>query len=228
VRVITALVILGGFLAAATRAPASNFGGHYINSSCCLMYGTRADIATPAADFTLAFATFGVVRVSSETPSALIQTGFGQTNGISIDGQCSNTHLQIYWEYLLPNVLPGVCSFIGSPGYGTVHKYSTFRASSMNTMWDAAVDGVVKVAVDLRFSTSEDSVSGGEIAGTGATASGHLYGCYGCNGNLAWQRATAPASAAWTTIQSSNPLNDDGRWTIGTTPSPFSVSHPYP
>jgi hypothetical protein len=123
---------------------------------------------------------------------------------------------------------PGVCSFIGSPGYGAVHKYSTFRASSTSTTWDAAVDGVVKVAVDLQFTSSQDSVSGGEINGTGATDSGHLYGCYGCSGNLAWQRATAPASASWTTIQSSNPLNDDGRWTIGTTPSPFSVSHPYP
>jgi hypothetical protein len=192
------------------------------------MYGTRADIGTPSSDFTLAFGTFGLMRVASESTNALMQTGFAQTNSWKLDGSCSTSTLKSYYEYLLPNVLPGICGFVGTPGYGVAHKYSSFRASSSSTVWDGAVDGVVKASVDLGFSTSTASVAGGEINGDGTTNSGHLYGCYGCSGNLAWQRATAPGGASWFTIQMSNPLNDDGRWTIGTTPSPFTISHPFP
>ena len=193
------------------------------------MYGTRADIGTPALDFTLGFGTFGLMRVSSDSASggALMQTGFAQTNGWSLDGSCSSTTLKIFYEYVLPNILPGICGFLSSPGYGVAHKYSSFRSTS-GTVWNGAVDGVVKASADLSFSVSSSSESGGEINGTGANNTGHLYGCYGCNGNLAWQRATAPGAASWYTIQSSYPFNDDGRWTIGATPSPFTISHPYP
>jgi hypothetical protein len=156
------------------------------------------------------------------------QTGYLQTNGILIDNSCSNdSHIQNFYEIIFPNGLHN-CGFVGNPGYGVANKYSTFRRCSCDTYWDGAVNGVVKVLGDLQFNYSTFSVAGGEINGAGNTSSGHVYGCYGCNGNLAWQRATAPASASWFTIQASNPLNDDGRWTIGPGASPFTVSHPYP
>jgi hypothetical protein len=209
-------------------ADCNNFGGHDVTSSCCFMYGTRAAIGTPASDFTLAPATFGLMRVSSSSSNSLIQAGFGQTLGIALDNSCSSTTLKHFTEVVWPGILPGICSWHGSPGYGVAYKYSTFKENSSNTWWDAAIDGVVKDRGDLKFQTSTESLAGGEIGGTGAQTSGHLYGCYGCNGNLAWQRATLPAAQSWFTIQSSNPLNGDGRWTIGLGASPFTISHPYP
>ena len=203
-----------------TAAPAfgNNFGGHYL----------RADIGSPATDFTLAFATFGVMRVTSESSYSLIQTGYGQTNSFALDNSCSSSTIKNYFEVLLPNIFPGICGWVGNPGYGIANKYSTFKDNSSDTYWDGAVNGVVKAHYDLQFSTSATSASGGEIGGSGNQNSGHLYGCYGCNGNLAWQRATLPGSASWFTIQASNPLNSDGRWTIGPGASPFTISHPYP
>jgi hypothetical protein len=217
------------FAVAVTAGPASanNLGGHYVDSSCCTMYGTRADIGSPASDFTLGIATFGVMRVSSEGLSSLIQTGYGQTNGAAIDNSCSSSTLKNYYEIIYPNVFPGLCSWVGTPGYGVANKYSTFRETAATT-WDAAVNGVVKARADLQFSASTYSNAGGEIGGDGNQSSGHLYGCYGCNGNLAWQRATTINGGSWVTIQSSNPLNGDSRWTIGPGASPFTISHPYP
>jgi hypothetical protein len=215
-------------LGVASPAAGSNFGGHYLDSSCCFMYGTRADIGSPASDFTLAPFTIGVVRVSSESSFSLAQTGFGQTNGQAIDNSCSSSTLKNYYEIILPNILPGICGWVGTTGYGVANKYSSFKDNSSDTWWDVAVNGVVKQRADLKFQTATRSVASGEITGSGNQSSGHLYGCYGCNGNLAWQRATLPASQSWFTIQSSNPLNDDGRWTIGPGGSPFTISHPYP
>jgi hypothetical protein len=192
------------------------------------MYGSRADIGSPASDFTLGFATFGVMRVTSESTFSAVQVGYGQTNGVAIDNSCSSSTIKNYYELLLPNILPGICAWVGNPGYGVANKYSTFKENSSDTWWDGAINGVVKARGDLQFQTSTNSVSGGEIGGGGNQSTGHLYGCYGCNGNLAWQRATLPASASWFTIQASNPLNGDGRWTIGPGASPFTISHPYP
>jgi hypothetical protein len=205
-----------------------NFGGHRVSETCCLMYGTRADIGSPATDFTLSLGTFGAMRVVSEGVVALIQTGYLQTNGFSVGNNCTNgSHIQNFYEVIFANGLE-ICGFVGFPGYGVANKYSTYRRNSTDTIWNAAVNGVTKASGDLQMSHSTRSVSGGEINGSGNTNSGHLYGCYGCNGNLAWQRATAPASASWFTIQSSDPLNDDTRWTIGPGASPFTISHPYP
>jgi hypothetical protein len=213
--------------AIARPAEGNNFGGHYVNASCCSMYGSRADIATPASDFTLGFGTFGVMRVTSEGSSSAVQVGFGQTNGVAIDNNCSSSTLKNYYEIILNTGVP-VCGWVGTPGYGVANKYSTFKTNSSDTYWSGAVNGVVKVSGDLGFQISTNSVAGGEIGGFGNQNSGHLYGCYGCNGNLAWQRATLPASQSWFTIQASNPLNSDGRWTIGPGASPFTISHPYP
>lgn len=208
-------------------ASANNFGGHYVSSSCCFMYGSRADIATPASNFTLQPGTFGVMRVTSESTPKIIQAGYGQTNGAVLTNGCgANSTLKNYVE-VIDKFGVASCSWVGVPGYGVANKYSTFKENSSDTWWDAAVNGVVKTSGDLGFQTSGLSVAGGEL-GPGTVTSGHLYGCYGCNGNLAWQRATLPASQSWVTIQSSNPLNDDTRWTIGPGASPFTISHPYP
>jgi hypothetical protein len=217
----------------ASPAFGNNLGGHYVDASCCTMYGTRADIGSPATDFTLSFQTFGVMRVSSEGSvlsdgtQPLIQTGYGQTNGQAIDNTCSSSTIKNYYEIIFPHLFVGECNWVGNPGYGVANKYSTYRETNATT-WDAAVNGVFKARADLGFTASSMSVAGGEIAGPGNQSSGHLYGCYGCNGNLAWQRATSINAGSWFTIQASNPLNGDGRWTIGPGASPFTISHPYP
>src|SRR5919201_534424 len=137
-----------------TAAPAfgNNFGGHYLDASCCYMYGSRADIGSPATDFTLAFATFGVMRVTSESSYSLIQTGYGQTNSFALDNSCSSSTIKNYFEVLLPNIFPGICGWVGNPGYGIANKYSTFKDNSSDTYWDGAVNGVGKAHYDLQFS----------------------------------------------------------------------------
>lgn len=208
-------------------ASANNFGGHTVSSSCCFIYGSRADIGTPASNFTLALGTFGVMRVTSEGSPGLVQAGYGQTNGAVLTNGCdANSTLKNYVETISKFGLAS-CSWVGVPGYGVANKYSAFKDNSSDTWWDAAVNGVVKTSEDLGFQTAPLIVAGGEL-GSGNVTTGHLYGCYGCNGNLAWQRATLPASQSWVTIQSSNPLNGDTRWTIGPGASPFTISHPYP
>lgn len=225
-----AFAILGAI--AGLLAPvgiAANFGGHTVNSGCCAMYGSRADIGVPCCDFTLPFAVAGAVRVSSEHGGSLIQVGFAQTNSISTGNCGSSPSLSNYYEIITVTGFES-CLYLGGPGYGTVHRYSTYRSTttSSTTTWKAAIDGVTQATFDLGFDVAWLTVASGELTGTGNTGSGHVYGCYGCNGNLGWQRATAPGGSQWYTVQQSNPLNDDTRWTIGTTPSPFAVSHPYP
>lgn len=196
------------------------------------MYGSRSDIGVPCCDFTPSLATFDLMRVSSESAddSALIQIGFGQTNGQAL-GNCGfASALTNYYEWFTGGGINEHCLWMNAPGYGTRHLYSTFRSTTTpsTTTWKAGIDSTTKVTADLGFSIAGLTVSGGEINGSGNQSSGHLYGCYGCNGGIPWQRATAPGGTQWFTIQQSNPLNDDGRWTIGTTPSPFTISHPYP
>jgi hypothetical protein len=157
-------------------ASANVFGGHYVSSSCCFMYGSPADIATPASNFTLAPGTFGVMRVTSESTTTLIQAGYGQTNGAVLTNGCSaNSTLKNYYETINKFGLAN-CGWVGVPGYGVANKYSTFKANSSDTWWNAAVNGVVKTTDDLGFQTSTHTVAGGEL-GPGYVNTGHLYGC---------------------------------------------------
>jgi hypothetical protein len=64
---------------------------------------------------------------------------------------------------------------------------------------------------DLGFSTAAYVLAGGEIVGP-FTTEGYVYGCYGCSGYLAWQRATAAGGCDWYTIQQAYARQDDANW----------------
>lgn len=152
-RAFGALIAVAVVAVFTASAGASNFGGHYLNSGCCSMYGSRADIGLPCCDFTPSLATFALMRVSSESAdeSALIQIGFGQTAGQAL-GNCGfASSLTNYYEWFTGGGVNEHCLWMNAPGYGTRHLYSTFRSTTTpsTTTWKAGIDSTTKVTADL-------------------------------------------------------------------------------
>jgi hypothetical protein len=153
------------------------------------------------------------------------------------------TQLTDYVEYKYlstsNNIDDYVCrelDVIGSSG--TNHKYTVahvYDPYANQGTWDAFLDGVLQVQADVGFGSATYAHVGGEFnADTYGpfTPKGQSSACYGCAGGQPLERATRafgdPGGEGWTTVMNMFTRNTDGHWSIGSAPTPFTISHPYP
>jgi hypothetical protein len=118
------------------------------------------------------------------------------------------------------------CAWLGPTSWGGAEDYSTYRSNTTPslTTWKAATNQLTVLTKDLGVSSMDLVKGGGEF--NGLPNIGTAYGCYGCNGLMAFQRATAPGGSNWYTIQGGTVQNTDFCWRVSAVPSPFYVNHP--
>jgi hypothetical protein len=209
---------------ATDRAGAINLGHRYVTSACCVLRGTRAHIKSPAWNIhTSPTGGLALMRVVAQN-GGLVQTGFGTAPIVSFDMCGSRATNTVFWEY---SFYPGngyTCNWLGTFGATpTNKKYAVVRTDTCSTCWYVFVDGSLQVTTPaLGFSTAFEVYAGGEF---NAINDGASYGCYGCDGQTPWQRTSDVYPGTWTTIQSANAKNNDGLWSLGNPPSPFTISH---
>ncbi len=239
------LIAIALTLAAASGAQGgNNFGARFVTSSCCTLYGDRSDIRLPSTQFVFPpSGGFALMRVAADRPEGIwpggsaIQVGYAARNANQQFSGCDLAHGTVitgFSETLLPFYGSPLCSWYGANTLLTTHKYSVNKYSG--DQWITFIDGSLKDSENMCASScasypwdccSDRVLAGGEIA-VGPSAVAQVYGCYGCDGNLAWQRATAPSGNGWFTIQQANPINTDGQWLVQAPPSPLAFYHGYP
>lgn len=178
--------------------------------------GTRANLTGTATNNSagLVFASVGEQNgPPTGSPTAGLQVGeLKETSGYSSD--CGTSSIGIAVEYVISSSYS--CDmFFGS--FGSDHRFAAVRVSSG---WQAYEDGTV---IDGPFSlgyTGGYTVARGEAywASTGP----NFNFTWGPSGETAWQYSTDGGSS-YTTVSSASSSNDGG-WTIGSPPSPFTIS----
>ncbi len=230
---LVSVVAVMAFVDASSASAQANFGGKNLDASCCDHRGVRSGIQAPGGNFSLSSGMLGVFRVAAEgfagNYGGIIQTGFGQTNDATFDECGSRTTLTHYWEYQVAQEGAAYhCAWLdGTPlVYNGTKLYSVYRRSQRytgnTTTWQANIDGVQKLSVDVNFDSALLISASGELSGGG---SGSLSACYACAGSNPWQRTPSAGSIGWTTIMQAQNINTDGLWSIGNLPGPFNVSH---
>lgn len=211
----------------ATAGP-PNFGYRYVTNACCELRGTRAQIKSPNYNLKTTPAGYlAIMRVIAQGNDALIQTGFGTAPQQSFGACGTRSANTVFWEQKISGG-GYTCQWLGTFGATpTNKKYSVVRSSNCSTCWCVFVDGSLQYSSGaLGFSAAYQVYAGGEFnAGPPGTPGGTAYGCYGCDGQTPWQRTSQVYGGTWTIVQSANAVNTDGQWSVGSPPSPFSISH---
>jgi hypothetical protein len=179
-------------------------------TGCCSFNGTRANITGSA---TLGSSGDVLASVSLEGSGGLMQTGEIKANS-GFSSNCGTGYIGVMAEH--KTTTGGyICNmFFGS--FGSNQRFAALHGSSG---WSAYENGVV---IDGPFSLGYSTgmaVARAEFLGT---APAFYSFTWGPSGSTAWQRTT-DGGASYTTITSANPLNDGG-WSIGAVPSPFTIS----
>ncbi|MDQ3823308.1 MAG: hypothetical protein M3321_08715 [Actinomycetota bacterium] len=175
----------------------------------------------------------------------MIQVGFAQSEELSIDDCGARGTLTHYWEYRVSiDGAPAHCAWLdGTPVHrGQSKLYTVFRKVQTpevpnNTTWEARIEGVKKLAVNLRFDGADALIASGELVRSSppfGPVKGGVDACYGCSGSavypttIQWQKTSAAGSTQWTDIPegTANYLNTDGEWIIGDIPT-WAIRHPY-
>jgi hypothetical protein len=211
------------FGVATDGAGAENLGFRFVTNACCQLRGTRAHIKSPAYNIhTNPTGGLSLMRVVAQGNGSLVQTGFGTSPTTSFDTCGTRSTNTVFWEYTIGG--SPTCNWLGTFGSTpTNKKYAVIRTSDCTTCWYIFVDGSLQATAASDFSAAFEVYAGGEF---NQIDTGTSYGCYGCDsGTTPWQRDSDVYPGTWTTIQSANTQNDDGNWSLGSPPSPFTISH---
>jgi hypothetical protein len=240
------VILLGsvGFGLVALLAPEKaaadpNFGFKYKDQSCCVLRGTRAGLYPPDNTYPVPSGVLALMRVSAQRVfadvSGLIQIGFGKTNSITFDNCGQRSSLTNYWEYRKFTAGSDYfCAWLdGEPVVLDAPRlYMVLRRASASTgnetTWEAKLDGLRHLSVNILFDGAELILAGGELNNCFSCSGlpdGAMHGWYGASGSTAWQRTSTEGGGNWVTITSATNYNSDGQWAIGNLPGPFVIHH---
>lgn len=209
---IAALAVL---IAAGAASAAAQFGSRYLNGTCCTLYGGRANIDSVNLNPSTALA---AARVEADNAGAyLVQSGFIRTQHIGWANCPDVSARHRFYEALTPTG-----TFCNAYSDATLTRGAVLRLSTGPTNWGAYLDGVKVFDGPVGFSTASGYLAGDEMNGTG----GPMAAQYG-SGAFPWQRAVGIDASSYVTIQSSLVYRaPSDKWSIGSLPSPFTISGP--
>lgn len=212
------IVAVGAAIAAAAPAIAkANQGDRY--TGCCSFNGTRANL-TGSATLGSSGDVLASVALQSATPptfvnssDGLLQTGEIKANA-GFSSNCGTGYIGVMVEHKTTTGSYLCDMFFGS--FGSNQRFASLHGSSG---WSAYENGtVIDGPFSLGFSFGS-AVARAEYLGTAPASYSFTWGP---SGSVAWQRTT-DGGASYTTITSANAANDGG-WSIGAVPSPFTIS----
>ncbi len=231
---------VGVFGASSSAFATPNFGDHGRDNSDHVLRGTRSEIKTPPDEISWGSRTglIFVARVDAENVVAgdfLAQIGFGETSdaSTSLDACGARSTYHRFNEFSNDGV-HYTCNWFGPPGTSQNDLYTVARVDAqtgcLTNCWNFVVSGT---SVDNE-ALSHDAVgivyAGEEFdncVGCGLAAALHAPAVYGTTGTTDWQRTSNVGGTGWTVINTgSGGTNSDGNWSLGTTPTPFTISHP--
>lgn len=201
----------------ASNATSSNYSGsRYLNSSCCTLYGGRANIdqatLSPGTSISLA-------RVEADNNGPyLVQSGLikavGPTSWLNCPDVSSRSR---FYEALTPSG-----TFCNKYANQSLTRATVLWSTQGSTQWSAWLDGSMVFLGNVGFGAASGFLAGGEIG----PPSGSNTARYGA-GTTPWQRATQRGGGAYFTIQQSFANSKPaGGWVIGSLPSPFTIHRP--
>jgi hypothetical protein len=200
---------------ASTATAAAQFGSRYLDTSCCTLYGGRANIDSVNLNPSTALA---AARVEADNAGAyLVQSGFIRTQNIGWANCPDVSTRHRFYEALTPSG-----TYCNSYSDATLTRAAVLRLSTGPTNWGAYLDGVKVFDGPVGFSTASGYLAGDEMNGTG----GPMTARFGA-GDTPWQRALNIDASSYYTIQGSFVFRaPSDKWSIGSLPSPFTISGP--
>jgi hypothetical protein len=203
-------------LATASGASAdAQFGSRFLNTGCCTLYGGRGNIDSVNLNPGTALA---AARVEADDAGPyLIQSGFIRTNNIGWKDCPDVSSRHRFYEALTPSG-----TYCNSYSDADLTRGAVIWMSDGPTIWSAWLDGTKVFQGAVGFGSASGFLAGDEMNGTG----GPMTATYG-NGSVPWQRAQGRDGCCYFTIQSANPFHAPaGSWSVGSLPSPFTISGP--
>lgn len=189
-------------------------GGRYTGSG---YNGVRANISgsssVPSTGGVIA-----TVRVQSAMSGdpGLFQVGHIKS-GSSFTSDCGTGTIGIMVERRNPGGQYFCDAFFGV--FGTNYRFGAVRASGTSGDWKAYQDGTqIGPTRTLSFG-SGNAIAVGEYNGTAPSSYSFTWGP---SGSTAWQVSTN-SGTSYSTVTSASSFNDGG-WSVGSPPSPFTIS----
>lgn len=192
----------------------AQFGSRFLQRACCTLYGTRAeiDLVGLAPDKALAAA-----RVEAyNAGSYLIQAGYIKSKNIGW-ANCPNVSSRHrFYEALTPS---GTHCNAYSNTTGGMRAAVVWRTDGP-TIWRAGIDASAVFQGPVGFGEARGLLAGDEMNGSGSMTA--RFGT-----PRPWQRAQGKNGCCYYTIQESWVFRrPSDAWTIGSLPSPFTISGP--
>src|ERR687888_656300 len=207
--------VAAALVLAGTAAGAAQFGSRFLQTDCCTLYGGRANIDSVSLNPSTALA---AARVEADNAGAyLIQSGLIRTQNVGWANCPDVSSRHRFYEAL---TLTG--TYCNAYSDATLTRGAVLRLSGGTTNWGAYLDGTKVFEGAVGFNTASGYLAGDEMNGSG----GPMTARYGA-GSFPWQRATGIDAPSYFTIQASHVFRQPpDKWTIGSLPSPFTISGP--
>lgn len=210
------VLVLAVFLVLALPSvvSAANFGSRYINTSCCTLYGGRANIDQATLTPTSVF--LALARVEADNAgSYLVQSGLIKAGSPTSWANCPDVSSRSrFFEALTPSGTS--CNKYSNQ---SLTRAAVLWSTSGSTSWSAWLDGSQVFVGNVGFGAASGFLAGNEISTTG-TANARFG-----SGSFPWARATQRGGGSYTTIASSFVFKSPSTgWTVGSLPSPFTIT----
>lgn len=214
---LTAVAAILACLLPGSATAAQNAQRSLSDPGCCTLYGSKAAISMDAAS---GLGTYVQARVyAATTAGASAHAGVMRTSGSGAYDSCPASATFAYVALYYPSVGTDFCDNVLSVLLGDRDTYAVLRGADTNR-WGLWVDGT-RIRYLGMGAPSASTIHAGVYADAALNVFEAEYGA----GGVTWQRATC-VGGCWTTIASSSVYTGGGLFSVGSLPSPFSITKP--